>query len=118
MACRRFLGPSKRSYPSGRKDSIPTVASFAAIACEKLTQLFLADCGFDVHKKYVHKVEELCVGPNTFTSSASNASAVTKKSDKKGLFGITRILSERELSSRKSSVPPAASTASNNGPQG
>ena len=22
-----------------------------------------ADCGFDVHKKYVQKVEETCVGP-------------------------------------------------------
>ena len=76
-----------------------------------------SDCGFDVQKKYVQNVEELCVGPNTFTSSPSNVSKGDKKSDKKGFaFGITRILSERELpASRKSSVPPAST---NNGPQG
>ena len=60
-----------------------------------------------MHKKYVHKVEELCVGPSNFPSSSSNAaSSAAKKSDKKGLFG--RILSERELPSRKtSSATPA-----------
>ena len=59
-----------------------------------------SDCGFDVNKKYVHKVEELCVGPSTPSSSA----AATKKADKKGLFGIGRILSERELPNRKPST--------------
>jgi hypothetical protein len=62
-------------------------------------------CGFDVHKKYVHKVEELCVGPSTPSTTSSSVSGVAKKGDKKGLFGIGRILSERDLpSNRKSSV--------------
>lgn len=63
------------------------------------------DCGFDVHKKYVHKVEELCVGPSTPSTTSSSVSGVAKKGDKKGLFGIGRILSERDLpSNRKASV--------------
>ena len=71
-----------------------------------LTEFYLLDCGFDVHKKYVHKVEELCVGPTTPSTSSSSASAGAKKADKKGLFGIGRILSERDLpSNRKPSVP-------------
>ena len=70
------------------------------------TIFFLSlDCGFDVHKKYVHKVEELCVGPSTPSTTSSSVSGVAKKGDKKGLFGIGRILSERDLpSNRKSSV--------------
>ena len=35
---------------------------------------FCADCGFDVYKKYVTKVEETCVGPNS------------KAKDKKGIL--------------------------------
>ena len=66
---------------------------------------FSLDCGFDVHKKYVHKVEELCVGPSTPSTTSSSVSGVAKKGDKKGLFGIGRILSERDLpSNRKASV--------------
>ena len=73
--------------------------------------MIFTDCGFDVLKRYVHKVEELCVGPST---PSTGSSAVGKKGDKKGLFGIGRILSERELSSsRKSSMPPAAPGNSN-----
>ena len=68
-------------------------------------RFFSLDCGFDVHKKYVHKVEELCVGPSTPSTTSSSVSGVAKKGDKKGLFGIGRILSERDLpSNRKASV--------------
>ena len=53
----------------------------------------------------MHKVEELCVGPSTPSTTSSSVSGVAKKGDKKGLFGIGRILSERDLpSNRKSSV--------------
>ncbi len=37
----------------------------------------LSDCGFDVYKRYVYRVEEPCLGPllPTATSSDANANA-------------------------------------------
>ena len=52
----------------------------------------ISDCSFDVYKKYVGQVEEVCVGP---TSKV--------KESKKGRGGVLgRILSDRDLPGRRS----------------
>ena len=55
-----------------------------------------SDCGFDVSKRYVHRVEETCVGPSS-SASAGNQNRRSKPF-------IPRIVSNPQLPFKKTSV--------------
>ena len=56
-----------------------------------------SDCGFDVNKRYVHRVEETCVGPSSSAAAAGNQNRRSKPF-------IPRIVSNPQLPFKKTSV--------------
>ena len=55
-----------------------------------------SDCGFDVNKRYVHRVEETCVGPSSSAAAAGNQNRRSKPF-------IPRIVSNPQLPFKKTS---------------
>jgi len=71
-----------------------------------------SNCSFDVHKKYVHKIEESCVGP-TKKTKRGNRTSILSMGLASRLSDVGRIMSKDQLQVleplRKPSVSPSPS---------
>jgi len=69
-----------------------------------------SNCGFDVHKKYVHKVEESCVGPSNNKKKRNRASLLSMGLASR-LSDVGRIMSKDQLQVTESGRKPSASVS-------